>query len=181
MKAVATQITLWNEIPRVPATLTTAQLVPSRNQAQELVGESLRLLPISAGKDKTGKIRPSLKQQNPNLTPRELKELHKSQGMEMKAFLGAVALSLASNPDVVGLGTRVGRNGRVTLAYKKDVPQVDILTDEELAMAMGRTVEWVRQNRKERPVTVELELQKASAESKPNGKVINAPAATPAN
>jgi len=187
-KAISTQITLWNEIPRVPEALTTAVLSEHRNKEKALTGESIHLLPITAGKDKVTKVaRPSLKLQNPDMTVAQLKELHKSQGMEMKGFLGAIALSLTQNKDVIGLGARVGKNGRVSLVYKKDVPQVDMLTDEELAVAMGRDVAWVKRNRKSTPVEVQVELQtKPSTESKANGKakagnVVTPPVSTPAS
>jgi len=181
MKAVSTQITLWNEIPRVPSTLTTAQVVPHRNKLQELTGESLRLLPISAGKDKAGKLKDSLKRQNPDMKPKELKELAKAQGLEMKSFLGNVAMALVANQDVVGIGTRVGKNGKVSLLFKKDVPQVDMFTDEELAAAMGRDIAWVKKHRREKPVEVQVDLQKgaASEAQKPNGKIVP-PVSTPA-
>ncbi len=176
---VSTQITLWNEIPRVPEALTTAMVQSHRNKANELTGESIRLLPISAGKDKlTQKLKPSLKRSNPDLKPKQLKELHKAQGMEMKSFLGTVALSLVQNKDVVGVGTRVSKTGKISLIFKKDIPQVDMLTDEELAAAMGRDVAWVKKNRKEKPVEIQVDLQKGATE-KPQGKVIAAPVSTP--
>lgn len=183
-KSIATQITLWNEVPRVPTSLTAVSLVPHRNKLNELTGESIRILPISAGKDKTtGKLKDSLKQRNPDLKPKELKELAKAQGLEMKSYLGQVSVALIQNPDVIGLGARVAKNGRVSLVFKKDIPQVDMLTDEDLAAAMGRDVAWVRKNRKTAPVEIQVDLQgKAAPESQPKpkaGKVITAPVSTP--
>ena len=179
--ALSFQTTLWNEVPRVPSSLTAARVVPHYNKLNELTAESIQLLPINAGKDKNGVAKPSLKLLNPDATVAELKTLHKAQGMEMKAYLGAVAMAMVQNPEVVGVAPRLGRKGRVSLVFQKVTPQIDLLTDEELAAEMGQTVAWIKKNRKAKPTTVELDMQAPETPApKANGKPkVVAPVATP--
>jgi predicted DNA-binding helix-hairpin-helix protein len=175
---VSLQIPLWNEVPRVPSKLTAVKFGTHRNKLQEMTAESITLLPINGGKDKaTGLLRDSLKVRNPNMTAEQLVELHKSQGTEMKGYLGTAAMALVANEHVIGLGIRYGRKGRVNIAFQREVPQVEFLTDEECAKAMGQSLEWVRANRREQGEPIELEQTPESSAPAPAKKPATKPKA----
>jgi len=162
------QLSLWHDV--IPAQFKGGmanRLSASQNvndESGDVTSQFVGLLPITA---KDG-VR-SLKSLNPNMSAADLKELHKKDSLELKQWLVQQGTSLMANPDVGGVGVRYTK-GRVSLVFKKIAPQVNMLTDEQVAKHLGQSVEWVRKHiNRNAPITIDAGTGKELKPSPQNG------------
>lgn len=178
----ANQMCLWNEvIPTVNNRLASLVGGVSRvdEESNELVSQTLRVLPVKAGEGKD-----SLSRRNPDADAAKLKELAKAGSNSMKEFLTQSAVKLGQNPDMGGLAIRVSKRGQISLVYKRTAPQVAFKTDEEYALELGCSVDEVKQIRKNlanQPKVIDVgaasESQPTQPKAKARAKTVKAPEA----
>jgi len=171
-KTNGNQLSLWNEVlPQVDQRMS-GHLVGTNgiNDENELTSQTLRLLPINAGKDKTtGKAKDSLALRNPNATAAQLKAEHAKQSLELKDWLVQAAVKLNGEQNIGGLGIRATKSGRLSLVFKRLVPQVQLKTDEEYAAELGCTIEQVRAIRQKPAATIDAATGKELKPTPQNG------------
>ena len=181
MKAVtisSNQLALWNELPVVPretgASLLFAQGV---NDEGQVTSQSMRMLPVTAGKDKDGVQKDCLAVRT-GLKGEELKVRANQESIKVKDYLLQVMIEASKSNAIGGVGLKITAGGRLNLVLKRLTPQVAMLSDAELAQQLGCPVEKVTEMRKAsgKSVNQVVELKPAPQ----NGTPELIPAAKPA-
>jgi hypothetical protein len=168
MQAVikAAQLSLWNELPIVPANISNRlAFTATKNDEDEVTAHNVRLLPTSAGEGKA-----SIK----SLTKKsgdELKAAAADASRELKNYLVNVAQETLKSDDIGGQALRITKGGRLQLTFKR-LNTVKFMTDEELAAQLGVTVAEVaaiRKSGKASPVELKPTPQNGTPELIPAG------------
>ena len=135
-------MTLWHEVAAPQSrniSVTDIAFSQNVNDDGDVTSQTLGLLPIAS---KEGDC---LKKRHASLSGADLKNLHKDQSMELKKYMLSQAGNFMANPKIGGAQVKVTAN-RVSLIYKRFPDQVGLVSDEAIAKAMGRTVEWVQKH-----------------------------------
>jgi hypothetical protein len=144
-----TQMSLWNEVPVIPRD-TGANLVFSStvNDESEVTAQTVKLLSVTAGKGKDCLAKRT------GLTGDKLKAAAAEESIKLKEYLVDVAQATLKSGDIGGQALRFTKGGRMVMTFKKLVPQVQMLTDEEHAKQLGCTVEALIEFKKKNGVTL---------------------------
>lgn len=171
------QLSLWNEMPVVRDNIANGlSFLETKNDEGEVTAHSLRLLPTNAGKGKNSLAKVT------SLTGEALRERHASDSRQLKDWLVDVAIKINRSPDIGGVGLKTTKSGRMTLVFKRLKPQVEMLTDEQMAEQLKCSVEEVAALRKsgqpadEQEQTEETTEQPELVPAPQNGKPILKPA-----
>lgn len=140
------QMTLWNELPVIPAAINSRlTFVESRNADGEVTAHAFRLLPVNAGEGKD-----SLAKRTGKKGDALAVEAAKAS-LEVKQYLIDLATRAGSCEEIGGVGMRMSKSGRMTLTFKRLKSQTMFLTDEEMAAQLGCSVAEVAALRKNKP------------------------------
>lgn len=168
----AKQITMWNEIVPPVTKALGASLLASEyaNKKNEVIGQGLRLIPVTAGKNEDGTDKDSLTVRFPGLTKDQLVAKQNATSLDLKRWLiQQIGSAILNDETIGGMGMRVSKNKRLSMTFKTLVPQVALKTDEEYAAELGCTVEQVQAIRREARPIVEVEEVKELKPAKGNG------------
>lgn len=168
----AKQITMWNEVvPPVTKSLGASLLASEyANKKSEVIGQGLRLIPVTAGKNEDGTDKDSLTLRFPGLTKDQLVAKQNATALDLKRWLiQQIGSAILNDETIGGMGMRVSKNKRLSMTFKTLVPQVALKSDAEYAAELGCTVEEVARIRKEAKPIVEVEEVKELKPAKGNG------------